>query len=46
LISSEPPSFTSDRARLNDALRGYKEIHLRAAQLLENGGLLEMAPGR
>ena len=40
LIILDPPSFTRDRARLNDALRGYKEIHLRAAQLLENGGLL------
>jgi 23S rRNA (cytosine1962-C5)-methyltransferase len=40
LIILDPPSFTRDRARLNDALRGYKEIHLRAAQLLVNGGLL------
>ncbi|MGA1124048.1 MAG: class I SAM-dependent rRNA methyltransferase [Chthoniobacterales bacterium] len=40
LIILDPPSFTRDRARLNDALRGYKEIHLRAAQLLGNGGLL------
>jgi len=31
LISSEPPSFTRDHARLQDALRGYKEIHLRAS---------------
>jgi 23S rRNA (cytosine1962-C5)-methyltransferase len=40
LIILDPPSFTRDRARLNDALRGYKEIHLRAAQFLDNGGLL------
>jgi len=40
LIILDPPSFTRDRASLNDALRGYKEIHLRAAQLLDNGGLL------
>jgi 23S rRNA (cytosine1962-C5)-methyltransferase len=40
LIILDPPSFTRDRARLNDALRGYKEIHLRAAQLLDNGGFL------
>lgn len=40
LVILDPPSFTRDRARLNDALRGYKEIHLRAAQLLNNGGLL------
>lgn len=40
LVILDPPSFTRDRARLNDALRGYKEVHLRAAQLLGNGGLL------
>lgn len=40
LVILDPPSFTRDRARLNDALRGYKEIHLRAAQLLTNRGLL------
>lgn len=40
LVILDPPSFTRDRARLHDALRGYKEIHLRAAQLLGNGGLL------
>ncbi len=40
LVILDPPSFTRDRARLNDALRGYKEIHLRAARLLGNGGLL------
>ncbi len=40
LVILDPPSFTRDRARLNDALRGYKEIHLRAASLLEPGGLL------
>lgn len=40
LVILDPPSFTRDRARLNDALRGYKEIHLRAAQLLGNGGQL------
>lgn len=40
LVILDPPSFTRDRSRLNDALRGYKEIHLRASQLLGNGGLL------
>ncbi|MEI7865331.1 MAG: class I SAM-dependent rRNA methyltransferase [Chthoniobacterales bacterium] len=40
LIILDPPSFTRDRARLNDAMRGYKEIHLRAAAMLGNGGLL------
>ena len=40
LVILDPPSFTRDRSRLHDAMRGYKEIHLRAAQLLGNGGLL------
>ena len=40
LIILDPPSFTRDRARLKDAFRGYKEIHLRAASLLSPRGLL------
>lgn len=40
LIVLDPPSFTRNRAALPDALRGYKEIHLRALKLLKPGGLL------
>ncbi|MDD2708827.1 MAG: class I SAM-dependent rRNA methyltransferase [Verrucomicrobiae bacterium] len=40
LIILDPPSFTKSRNRLHEALRGYKEIHLRALQLLRPGGLL------
>jgi 23S rRNA (cytosine1962-C5)-methyltransferase len=40
LIILDPPSFTRNKGRLADALRGYKEIHLRAAKLLRPGGLL------
>ena len=40
LIILDPPSFTKSREKLNDALRGYKEIHLRALKLLAPGGLL------
>ncbi len=40
LIILDPPSFTKSRENLNDALRGYKEIHLRALKLLGPGGLL------
>jgi len=29
LIVLDPPSFTRSRASVPDALRGYKEIHLR-----------------
>jgi 23S rRNA (cytosine1962-C5)-methyltransferase len=40
LIILDPPSFTRNRAAVPDALRGYKEIHLRALRLLEPGGIL------
>ena len=36
----DPPSFTRNRASVPDALRGYKEIHLRALKLLKAGGTL------
>ena len=40
LIVLDPPSFTRNRAAVLDALRGYKEIHLRALKLLKPGGML------
>jgi len=40
LIILDPPSFTRNKKTLVDALRGYKEIHLRSLKLLEKGGLL------
>jgi 23S rRNA (cytosine1962-C5)-methyltransferase len=40
LIVLDPPSFTRNRASVPDALRGYKEIHLRAMKLLKPGGML------
>jgi 23S rRNA (cytosine1962-C5)-methyltransferase len=40
LIILDPPSFTRNRASVPDALRGYKEIHLRAFKLLKPGGTL------
>jgi 23S rRNA (cytosine1962-C5)-methyltransferase len=40
LIILDPPSFTRNRASVGDALRGYKEIHLRALKLLKPGGIL------
>ena len=36
----DPPSFTRNRAAVPNALRGYKEIHLRALKLLKPGGTL------
>ena len=40
LIILDPPSFTKSKGKLGDALRGYKEIHLRALKLLNPDGLL------
>jgi 23S rRNA (cytosine1962-C5)-methyltransferase len=40
LIILDPPSFTRNKKTLGDAMRGYKEIHLRALKLLEKGGIL------
>jgi 23S rRNA (cytosine1962-C5)-methyltransferase len=40
LIVLDPPSFTRSRSTVTDALRGYKEIHLRALKLLKLGGTL------
>jgi 23S rRNA (cytosine1962-C5)-methyltransferase len=40
LIILDPPSFTRNKKTLGDAMRGYKEIHLRSLKLLDKGGLL------
>ena len=40
MIILDPPSFTRNKATLMDAMRGYKEIHLRSLKLLDKGGLL------
>ena len=40
LIVLDPPSFTKSKETTNSALRGYKEIHLRALQLLPPDGYL------
>ncbi len=40
LIILDPPSFTRNRQKLNEAMRGYKEIHLRALKCLNKDGLL------
>lgn len=40
LIILDPPSFTKVKGGLRDALRGYRELHLRAFNLLSKDGLL------
>ncbi|HYE05666.1 MAG TPA: class I SAM-dependent rRNA methyltransferase [Planctomycetota bacterium] len=40
LIILDPPSFTRSREAVPGALRGYKEMHLRALKMLAPGGVL------
>ena len=40
LIVLDPPSFAKSKDSLNSAWRGYKEIHMRALQLLPPDGFL------
>ncbi len=39
-IVLDPPAFAKSRSALSGAIRGYKEINLRAMRLLSRGGLL------
>lgn len=39
-IILDPPAFVKSRAKVREALKGYKEINLRAMRLLEHGGVL------
>jgi 23S rRNA (cytosine1962-C5)-methyltransferase len=39
LIILDPPSFTKSKSSLHDAMRGYKELHVRAFKLLTHGGI-------
>jgi len=40
LIILDPPSFTRNKKTVKDAMRGYKEIHLRALGMLNQSGIL------
>ena len=40
LIILDPPSFTKTKGGLHDAMRGYRELHVRAFKLLSRDGLL------
>lgn len=40
VIVLDPPAFVKSRAKMREALKGYKEINLRAMKLLEPGGAL------
>lgn len=39
-IILDPPAFVKSRAKVREALKGYREINLRAMRLLERGGVL------
>jgi 23S rRNA (cytosine1962-C5)-methyltransferase len=36
----DPPAFAKSRSTVEDAIRGYKEINLRALRMLDPGGIL------
>lgn len=40
VIVLDPPAFTKTRSAVESALRGYKEINLRAMKMLVKGGIL------
>jgi len=40
LIVLDPPSFTKTKSGLRDAIRGYRELHVRAFKLLSRDGIL------
>jgi 23S rRNA (cytosine1962-C5)-methyltransferase len=40
LVILDPPAFTKSKQAIEPALRGYKEINLRALKLLGSGGIL------
>lgn len=40
LIVLDPPAFAKNRASVEGAMRGYKELNLRALKLLDEGGII------
>jgi 23S rRNA (cytosine1962-C5)-methyltransferase len=40
LVVIDPPAFSKSRSAMEGAVRGYKEINLRALRLLDRGGIL------
>lgn len=40
VIILDPPAFTKSRSSVKNAVKGYKEINLRAMKLIKNGGFL------
>ncbi|SNX52633.1 class I SAM-dependent rRNA methyltransferase [Thermoanaerobacterium sp. RBIITD] len=40
VVILDPPAFTKSKETVKDAIRGYKEINLRAMKILKSGGFL------
>ena len=40
IVVLDPPAFAKSRGSVADALRGYRDLNLRALQMLEPGGIL------
>ncbi|MDE4541914.1 class I SAM-dependent rRNA methyltransferase [Thermoanaerobacterium sp. R66] len=40
VVILDPPAFTKSKETVKDAIRGYKEINLRAMKILKKGGFL------
>jgi len=40
IIILDPPAFVKSRKKLKDAIRGYKEINLRAFKMIKKGGFI------
>ena len=40
IVILDPPSFTKNKKSLANAMRGYKEIHLRGLKLLDRDGIM------
>lgn len=43
LVVCDPPPFARDRRDVDRALRGYRDLHLRAARVVQPGGLLAIS---
>lgn len=43
VVILDPPAFTKSRAAVEGAVRGYKDINLRAMKIIERGGFLVTA---
>ena len=40
VVILDPPAFTKSRSSIKNAIKGYREINLRAMKLVKNGGFL------